>query len=243
MRKTALIVGLNYPGTEYALSGCVLDAEAIGERLMRAGYEVQGLVQSATPGEVADTLRWAANTHGTHDSFYFTYSGHGTQIPGNEADGSREALCLWDRPNGIMLLRDSDLLQMLHAIPGNVFMLLDSCYSAGMERQVTTPGEQTDLRKKSIPLSPTMQIFDPGDRRAAKKPAITRQYHLFACAENEVSYDTAGGGVFTTSLMYHSGVGRRSIGRAMLYTVNSCMGMQTPEYKITGGTSAKRLFV
>ena len=243
MRKTALVIGLNYPGTAYRLSGCVLDAEAVGERLRRAGYELHCLVQSATPGEVADTLRWAANTHGTHDSFYFAYSGHGTQIPGNEADGSREALCLWDRPNGIMLLRDSDLQEMLHAIPGNVFMLLDSCYSAGMERQVTTPGEQADLLKKSIPFDYGMTVWTFGDRRAAKKPAITRQYHLFACAENEVSYDTAGGGVFTTSLMYHFDSGRRAIGPLMRQAAKSCRGIQSPQYRITGGTSAKYLFV
>ena len=40
--KRAIIVGLNYPGTEYELSGCVLDAKALEARMKAAKVHTGG---------------------------------------------------------------------------------------------------------------------------------------------------------------------------------------------------------
>lgn len=242
MKRRALVIGLNYDGTPYRLSGCVQDALEIKTRIDVSRYDAVMHTETVTPGEVAEYLGFIARTHTKSDSFYFTYSGHGTQIPGPEADGYDEALCLYDRPNGITLLKDNDLAAMLSRIEGNVFVILDSCYSGGMERNAAPPA-YPDMKRRFIPYDPAFPVFTPDKAKTAPRSTVRRQYNLFACAESEVSWDTGGGGVFTSSLVYHFDKGRHGIGAIMRGCVESCKGLQTPGYKIRGGTAAKRLFM
>ena len=243
--KRAFIIGLNYASEEYALSGCEFDADNLYRRMTAAGIPKKNI--TVAKGEISasdlfDILAgWSVSSKPT-DTTYITFSGHGTQIPGPEADGYDEALCLYDRPNGITLLKDNDLAAMLSRIEGNVFVILDSCYSGGMERSAAPPMYQ-DMKRKFISFDPAFPVFTPDKAKTAPRSTVRRQYNLFACAESEVSWDTGGGGVFTSSLVYHFDKGRHGIGAIMRGCVDSCKGLQTPSYKIRGGTAAKRLFM
>ena len=175
--------------------------------------------------------------------FYFTYSGHGTQLwdnSGEEADLYDEALCLWDRPGGIQCITDDTLRELLQKIRGSVFVILDSCYSGGMERAALPPG----MKRKSIPFDSSWSVYGNEFESAREKRLTTihRQYNLYACLESEVSYDTGGGGIFTTSLLHNVNAGRRTIAKAMKGAAKDCGGWQTPRYAIQGGSAAKNLF-
>ena len=245
--KRAIIVGLNYPGTEYELSGCVLDAKALEARMKAAKVHTEVYTESITPAELFGILADAAASQKKGDVFYFTFSGHGTQWFSNkskEQDLQEEGICLWDRPNGIMVIRDDDLRKALQMIPGTVIVIFDSCFSGGMDRNVVPPG----MRKRFIPFSEDMELVATSLITGAAREALVpkdKLYYLQACAEDEVSYDLGENGLFTSVLCVaydKAAPAKRTIKNLIQSTQHAANGWQNPQYRVYGGSASKRLF-
>lgn len=91
-KKRALLVGCNYPGTPYALRGCVSDVTAMSDLLrQKFGFtdtkQIRMLTEhSCTTANILDRMKWLVDGLVPGDVALFHFSGHGcfsgdTKIP------------------------------------------------------------------------------------------------------------------------------------------------------------------
>lgn len=244
--KRSLNIGLNYAGTNYELGGCENDAFDLRKRmrLANSGHSIDQF-QIFTGGYSAaalfNHLEHFRLTCKKSDTTYFTFSGHGTQIPGSESDGYEEGICLFNHGR-IEVVRDSDLSTALAQIPGNVIAIFDSCFSGGMSREVQKP----DTRRKFMPFDAgTMMIHRQAHEKTARPILANKTYYLYACAESEVSYDLGMNGLFTKALCQYYDylpAKERTIKGLISRTRSTCEPNQSPYYECFGGSGAKRIF-
>lgn len=144
-RKKALCIGVNYIGMKEQLNGCINDARAVRKFLIQhCGYKREDIVlltddatnprQVPTRQNMLDGMRWLVRDAHKHDSLFFHYSGHGSQVKdqdGDEVDGYDEVILPVDfRQAGIIT---DDLMHdiMVKPLPSGCRLtaLFDSCHS------------------------------------------------------------------------------------------------------------------
>ena len=108
MINKALIIGINYIGTEAALNGCINDGQRLYDFLISQGWNPKDIrfVNDKTSlkptfKNVLESIDWLIG-EGSFEpkNLVFHYSGHGTQVKDknfDEQDGLDEALYLLDR--------------------------------------------------------------------------------------------------------------------------------------------------
>jgi len=244
--KYGFHIGLNYTGSPYQLGGCENDAREMRTRIRSAvdSYDITQFYLSTgvCPANFFfKVLSSFAERMGRRDTLHLTFSGHGTQIPGNEADGIQEALCFWDGKK-IQVVRDSDLREVLQRIPGTVICIFDSCFAGGMHK-LPAFGKS---RPKFVPFNPeSMEVYNAPKARYAGPSAWNRLYYLLACSENEVSWDTGKAGLFTQAFCKAYDAAepkKRTMSAVMLEAANLCGYSQTPVLKIVSGYRGKKIF-
>lgn len=246
--KRALHIGLNYAGSPYALPDCHLDAQAMEARASVAGFstEIKGGVYSID-NFLADYERLRSKAKKS-DTTLISYSGHGTQWNSRaESDGYEEGLCFWNGKN-IEVLPDDDFKLLMEKIPGRVIVVLDSCFSGGMSRLAKpTPQAGIGLRR-FIPFQPDFEIYRPPQARdlpRAVNAIGNKIYYLFACQEQEVSYSTGHGGLFTRFFCDNydaTAKSKRTIKTLMFQTLKNCAPDQHPKFEGYGTSASKLIF-
>ena len=209
MGKRALCVGINdYPGTKMDLAGCVNDARDWKAHLERNGYQVTQLLDGeATRERTMKELVSLVGGATAGDSLVFTFSGHGSWLPDDDADEPDERdemMCPHDVMNDQYLL-DDDLHAVFSTKPAGarLYVIADCCHSGSVVRYAANPAQPDAGALKARFLPP--YVFARGDRRveqaidrAASKPAPTKLGYpavLFSgCQDTEFSYDTSFGG-------------------------------------------------
>ena len=138
MTKRALLIGINYRGTNSALAGCINDVHGVKSMLLSKGFPEENIVmmtdETSKKPTKANILEELNNicTSGA-ENIYIHYSGHGTQVRdlnGDEADGKDEAICPLDFRHSGMII-DDDIKAHLMKVPAGhkVFCVFDSCHS------------------------------------------------------------------------------------------------------------------
>lgn len=138
MSKKALIVGINYTGTDAELSGCLNDAKNMYWLLRkRFGFQrsnIAGLLEKeATHKNIINGLKWLVSESKAGDALFFSYSGHGgSRLDRNldEKDGRDETIIPYDwAATGEII--DDEIRSIISKIPEGVkfFGLFDSCHS------------------------------------------------------------------------------------------------------------------
>lgn len=140
--KKALLVGINYPGTDHALRGCINDVVAMSEILSKDyGFESKNKRMltdaSATTANILNRLEWLVDGAKAGDVLYFHYSGHGSQFVDQqydndfEPDGLDEILCPIDLNWRDKIIKDDDLRDIFAKVPEgvNLTVMLDCCHS------------------------------------------------------------------------------------------------------------------
>ena len=206
MAKNALCVGINnYPGTNMDLAGCVNDAKDWKAELAGRGYTVKQLLdEEATRAAIVQALEALVGGAKDGDSLVFTFSGHGSWLPDDDADepdARDEMMCPHDITNDQYLM-DDDLHTIFSRKPqgARMYILADCCHSGTVVRYASGPRQPDGVTTKARFLPP--YIFARGDRlferaidRAAGKPAPTKLDYpalLFSgCQDTEFSYDTS----------------------------------------------------
>lgn len=239
--KRAIIIGINYTGEPYALPDCEQDADTMAAMLKKQGVETFVQKGECSPNWLMSHLTvTAAARQTTKDTLYIYFSGHGTQFPDpTEENGIGEALCLYSKKGGIILLKDNDLKAALDRIPGIKIVILDSCFSGGMNRETFQP--TSFERKKYLAFDPeTMIMFESIAKRDVFR--FAPQYYLFACGEEQVSYSTGNGGAFTLALKRCAQLGYRTLSKILKWTkpVLTTYG-QTPTASVVGGSYSKKV--
>jgi len=146
MSKIALLIGINYKGTESELSGCINDIDNTKEVLKTVyKYDENNIVcltdeteKKPTGQNIINELINLANRTNNEDikEIWISYSGHGTYILDNnddEDDGKDECLVPIDYETG-GLISDDILNQALSLINPNVnvVVIVDACHSETM---------------------------------------------------------------------------------------------------------------
>lgn len=239
--KRAIIIGINYSGTEYALPDCEQDAD-----IMAAILQKQGVKTHVQKGEcsaswlLAHLLSVEATRQTIQDTLYIYFSGHGTQFPDkSEKNETGEAICLYEKRRGIILLKDNDLVAAIDRIPGTKIVIFDSCFSGGMDRQAKPP--IAGMKRKSLQYDPDTMPFHEADiTRDVLR--LTPQYYLFACSEEQVSYSTGNGGAFTIALKQCDRLGYRTLSKIVKAARAACYSYgQTPTASVVGGSYSKKI--
>jgi len=146
MTKRALLVGINYPGTENALNGCVNDALLMSDLITtHFGFtddkNRRMLVDSsATTQNILERLEWLVDGSSPGDVLFFHFSGHGSQMINQDyndrdfyTDWLDEIICPVDINWRDRVIRDDDLKRIFDKVPNdvNVTVILDCCHSGG----------------------------------------------------------------------------------------------------------------
>jgi len=180
--RKALVVGVNdYGGPPNDLPSCVNDANAFTQVLQsRYGFkEVHTLRDGeATAARVEDELKWLAKNSRPDDRLVFYFSGHGyTKL----VDGvMEEFLVLRDG-----LFDDNRLINQTRDLPpGTLTVILDACFSGGVEKKVFDPtGATPDVELAQV------KVWNPPREEAARDKSFgeagyqtVREFRRFGCS-------------------------------------------------------------
>jgi hypothetical protein len=199
--RTALAVGINYPGTSAQLHGCVNDALDWTAELVGRGYNVTTLLDGqATRDAILGTLDGMVRTARYGDRLAFTISSHGTWAPdrdGDEADGRDEAIVPVDyRTAGIIL--DDDLHEIYQRTPLGVrfYVFGDLCHSGSLTRSfgaVRGDGVPRFLPPVEWADEPTLERAKRVEFAEARGKPRSGPVFISGCEDSEYSYDASFG--------------------------------------------------
>ncbi|KAI8055559.1 peptidase C14, caspase domain-containing protein [Gilbertella persicaria] len=106
-RKKALLIGINYFGTDHELNGCINDVANIKDFISSLyGFQEEDMVILTddqdpdsrfypTRANILAAMTWLVSDAQPNDSFFFHYSGHGGRVKdldGDEEDGYDETI-------------------------------------------------------------------------------------------------------------------------------------------------------
>jgi hypothetical protein len=142
--KKALLIGINYIGTDSQLNGCYNDIMDMKEWLLDHEYTINILTDSdngvspmPTRENIIAACRDLVSGAFAGDKLYLHYSGHGSYVrdkSGDERDGADEAICPLDSITGgsSKFIIDDELYNILvKSLPAGVKLrvVFDSCHS------------------------------------------------------------------------------------------------------------------
>ncbi len=185
----ALIVGINYVGTQYELYGCINDALNVEKQLRAffpgsAEYRIltDNTVQKPTRTNILAGLDWLVSGLKAGENVFFHYSGHGGRVRdtnGDEATGLDS--CIFPCNDGRMEMITDDELRAALAmrIPAGCkcFAVLDACHS----------GTGVDLRYRWE--APSVTSLSYNENTIYEKTAGDIVF-LSACMDTEYAMDT-----------------------------------------------------
>jgi hypothetical protein len=134
--KSALLIGINYTGTDNQLNGCINDVNSIKERIRNNGFDNIRILTDDTflkpnKSNILNSFAQLLNNANEGDFLFFCYSGHGSNIRdknGDETDGYDELIV----PIDLKPITD-DLFKAIiqKYLKPNVtlFAMFDSCFS------------------------------------------------------------------------------------------------------------------
>jgi hypothetical protein len=145
MVKKALLIGINYKGSDAQLNGCINDISNIRSILTgNCGYAAQNVKvlteeQPVVPNRanIESNITWLVANSAPGDILFFYYSGHGSQVKdttGDETDGLDEVLVPLDYKKAGVITDDWLFNNMVCKIPAGVTMWVftDCCHSGTM---------------------------------------------------------------------------------------------------------------
>ncbi|KAL6619003.1 hypothetical protein ACP70R_034142 [Stipagrostis hirtigluma subsp. patula] len=169
-RKRAVLVGINYPGTDGELKGCLNDVSRMRRCLVdRFGFEEDGIrvladADPSTPPPTGANIRLElerlVGDARPGDTLFFHYSGHGLQLPTEtgEDDDTGYDECIV--PCDLNLIKDQDFTELVAKVPdGCLFtMVSDSCHSGGLidktKEQIGNSTWQNKTQRRDRELRP-----------------------------------------------------------------------------------------
>jgi hypothetical protein len=146
--KRALLIGINYTGSEWPLNGCINDITNINNLLTKQCNYQSGNVRILTDAptnnnkptkkNIEDGIRWLASNCKAGDTLFFYYSGHGSQITDSskdeKLDGKDEVLVPLDYKENYVITDDWLYANMVNVLPQGVTLwaFTDCCHSGTM---------------------------------------------------------------------------------------------------------------
>jgi hypothetical protein len=236
--KRFFIIGNNYKGTLNALNGCENDCLYFeAEAKKSVNYSIERMT-FASRQEVASKFKNYATVCKESDTFYFIFSGHGTQLnTGLEDDKKTESLVLLDKFGRFDFLRDMELNNFLSKIKCKKVIVLDCCFSGGMNKSFLAIFDNR-IKRKFVNFA---DISGEVNQVTIKKPLVKTltktgnkdEVFLLACLENQFAIDLGDNGAFTRGIMQARAKGNRKIKSIFDIAKLECKMFQTPELKFS----------
>jgi hypothetical protein len=145
--KKALLIGINYIGQQYQLSGCINDVQHIKEVITtKFGFseapdkmvvltdDQKDPTKIPTRKNMLNAMKWLVQGCRPGDSLFFHFSGHGSQKKdqdGDEVDGYDETILPVDYKKSGQIIDDEMNAIMVRPLPEGVRLtaIFDSCHS------------------------------------------------------------------------------------------------------------------
>ncbi len=204
----ALYIALDYKNTDQLsdLNGTLIDARRMAAAINKRG-ETQGvrvyttmMIQEGSAANIPEGSSPAYKLYPTrseiiariteigtqmkeNDIFLFYYSGHGAlEVDNSGLGGLVAAKTSADAPNGYEFLTINDLQGTVSILPGRKLIIIDACNSGQFISEY--PREKED---REIPM--IMERYDPNT------------FYLIAVTAEQLSWETAAGGIFTNHVL------------------------------------------
>lgn len=189
----AVIIGeADYPGFSSDLWACGNDARAMRDMLKRTGYSTVSTVIDASEYSVRSQISRTFASADSNDVSFFYYTGHGA------SDGS---LVTTDYGS----ISPYRLASWLKQVPGNIVVMLDSCYSG----RVIDKAMGAKAAKDGAELfnSNVITAFNSAEAEVSKAGPMSNSKFkvLTACSQYELSWASQYSSFFSASLV--KGVG------------------------------------
>ncbi|TRM58659.1 caspase domain-containing protein [Schizophyllum amplum] len=199
-RKKALCIGINYKGTRHELYGCINDANAVRQFLIKyEGFKARDIVlltddnpnprSRPTRQNMLDAMRWLVKDAQPDDSLFFHYSGHGGQtkdLDGDEVDGFDEVIFPLDYEKAGHIVDDRMHSVMVKPLPAGCRLtaIFDSCHSGTVLDLPYIYSSSGRLKGSHV------------SNRARKRKATPADVISWSgCEDKQTSADTFSGGV------------------------------------------------
>jgi len=224
----SLHVGLNavdpkqYGGWDGKLKACEADAKDMIALAKKMKFKTKALFTADATAEAAIAeIAKAAKRLTTGDMFFFTYSGHGGQVPdknGDEPDRMDETFVFYNRQ-----LVDDELYALWSQFaPGvRIFVLSDCCHSGTNTRaplydrfaKLPAKGKSSarkpryrampdDVQARTYAEHKKMYDSIQKEHRAGEKIAVNASILLISgCQDNQLSADGDRNGLFTENVL------------------------------------------
>lgn len=142
--RKALIIGINYIGTQAALHGCINDALHVKAFLEKEFClkedEIHLMTEAGAPelrptrANILKQVEWLVQEATENSQLFIHYAGHGTQVfdrNGDENDGRDECICPLDYSTAGLITDDELRAKLVDPLPkgARLFGLFDCCHS------------------------------------------------------------------------------------------------------------------
>jgi hypothetical protein len=136
-KRRALLIGINYYGTPYQLSGCITDTQSLNDKF-GSSYDVEIITdltnKKPTRSVILSEFSALLESANIGDTVLFAFSGHGsytTDLNRDEIDGQDEMIISCDARSVI----DDDFKTIIHQklkTGATLIALFDSCHSGSI---------------------------------------------------------------------------------------------------------------
>ena len=134
--KKALLIGINYTGSQYELNGCVNDVNSIKDKIINDGFnDITVLAEEkATKNNILKEITNLLINSQEGDLLFLSYSGHGSydlDKNGDEKTGYDQLIVPYD----FNMIVDDELKTIIqtHLKPNvTLFSMFDSCFSGSV---------------------------------------------------------------------------------------------------------------
>ena len=180
--KRALLVGINnYEEQSFKLRGCLNDVFALKELLLtNFGFREKDICvltnKNATRTSIVESLRTLAKLTKRNDIAVFQFCGYGSYVyNASKLNGYNETLVCYeyDKATGSGQITDDDIKALAKTFrsPGNLTILIDSCYSGDVnDFDLLQTVQQDDGRGKTVSNTRKMYMHTSRNRN------VKRQY-------------------------------------------------------------------
>lgn len=240
MSKKALLIGINYIGTDSALAGCINDTITMRDCLVGKykfpSSEIRVLTDVApvkpTRANIESAFRALVSGAKAGDTLVFHYSGHGSSVAdasGDETDRRDEVLVPLDyKTAGV--ITDDWIYNTLKPLPAGVTLwcFTDCCHSG------TVIDLAFNVKSMCVPtVSPTGNVYNKArwsnnfsfSNEKVPFPLNASVFCLSGCQDSETSADVTvngkGQGAFTNCLSQSLNANTKITLRDLLKEVNA----------------------
>ncbi|RHZ72705.1 hypothetical protein Glove_241g10 [Diversispora epigaea] len=178
-KKKALLIGINYIGTQFELKGCINDVQRIKKFLIEHGFNESDMIiltddqrdrnKIPTRENITKYIKELVSDPQKNDSYFFHFSGHGGQLADkneDEEDGYDETILPLDWQKAGQIIDDELHHLLVDPLPEGVRLtvVFDSCHSGTVLDLPYVYSTRGTIKQPKILLQGAKSVLNTGLR-------------------------------------------------------------------------------